>query len=48
VLRQRADVQRSRRVAASAIWPLLEPKWLSTKLKEKRFDLDLAGEPPPR
>ncbi|HZM59013.1 MAG TPA: glycosyltransferase family 2 protein [Vicinamibacterales bacterium] len=48
VLRQRADVQRSRRVDASAIWPLLEPKWLSTKLKEKRFDLDLAGEPPPR
>lgn len=41
VLRQRADVQRTRRVGASAIWPLLEARWLSTKLREKRFDLAL-------
>src|SRR5262245_45396418 len=43
VLRQRAEVQRTRRVDAAAIWRHLEPKWLSTKLKEKRFDLGLAG-----
>ena len=42
VLRQRADVQRTRRVDAAAIWALLEPKWLSTKLREKQFDLGLA------
>jgi GT2 family glycosyltransferase len=42
VLRQRVDVQRTRRVEAAAIWALLEPKWLSTKLQEKRFDLGLA------
>ena len=42
VLRQRADVQRTRRVETGAIWALLEPKWLSTKLREKRFDLGLA------
>jgi GT2 family glycosyltransferase len=39
VLRQRGAIQRSRRVDASAIWAHLEPRWLSTKLKEKRFDL---------
>jgi len=41
VIRQRAEVQRTRRVAASAIWSHLEPKWLATKRKEKRFDLAL-------
>ncbi|HEY1303483.1 MAG TPA: glycosyltransferase family 2 protein [Vicinamibacterales bacterium] len=41
VIRQRAEVQRTRRVAASAIWSHLEPRWLATKLKEKRFDLAL-------
>ena len=45
VLRQRADVQRSRRVGAEAIWPLLERRWLATKWSEKRFDVGLAGEP---
>lgn len=44
VLRQRALVQRTRRVGAGAIWPLLERRWLATKLTEKRFDVDLAGE----
>jgi GT2 family glycosyltransferase len=44
VLRKRALVQRTRRVGASAIWPLLESRWLSAKIREKRFDLDLAAE----
>lgn len=44
VLRQRARVQGTRRVAGGAIWPLLESRWLSTKIGEKRFDLGLAGE----
>jgi GT2 family glycosyltransferase len=44
VLGQRATVQRTRRVGAGAIWPLLERRWLSTKLAEKRFDVGLAGE----
>jgi GT2 family glycosyltransferase len=43
VLRKRARVQRSRRVSGGAIWPHLEARWLSAKLREKRFDLDLAG-----
>src|SRR5262249_43721135 len=34
VLGQRAAVQRTRRVGAGAIWPLLERRWLSTKLAE--------------
>jgi len=42
VLRQRASIQRQRRVDARAIWRLLESKWLSTKLHEKRFDLSVA------
>jgi GT2 family glycosyltransferase len=44
VRRQRAVVQRTRRVGASAIWPLLERRWLATKLSEKRFDVGLAGD----
>jgi GT2 family glycosyltransferase len=43
VLRQRAIVQGTRRVDAAAIWPLLERRWLATKLSEKRFDVGLAG-----
>jgi len=43
MLRKRAQVQRSRRVGASAIWPHLEARWLSAKLREKRFDVELAG-----
>jgi N-acetylglucosaminyl-diphospho-decaprenol L-rhamnosyltransferase len=44
VLRQRGVVQRTRRVGAGAIWPLLERRWLTTKWSEKRFDVGLAGE----
>jgi hypothetical protein len=42
-LRKRWHVQRTRRVEASALRPLLETRWLSTKLREKRFDAELAG-----
>ena len=42
MLGKRAQVQRARRVGTDAIWPLLEARWLSTKLREKRFDVDLA------
>jgi GT2 family glycosyltransferase len=43
VWRQRAVVQGTRRVGASAIWPLLERRWLTTKRREKRFDTGLVG-----
>lgn len=42
-LRKRRQVQRTRRVGAAALRPLLETRWLSTKLREKRFDAELAG-----
>ena len=42
-LRKRRQVQRTRRIDAAALRPLLETKWLSTKLREKRFDAELAG-----
>jgi GT2 family glycosyltransferase len=41
MLRKRAAIQRARRVGASAIAPLLDTRWLSTKLREKRFDTQL-------
>jgi GT2 family glycosyltransferase len=41
--RKRALVQRTRRVRADAIWVQLERRWLSTKLREKRFDVGLAA-----
>ncbi len=44
VARKRAAVQRTRRVEASAIWTQLERRWLSTKWREKRFDVGLAEE----
>jgi GT2 family glycosyltransferase len=44
LLRKRAQVQRTRRVGADAIWPHLEARWLATKRREKRFDLGLAGD----
>lgn len=44
MLRKRTDIQRARRVSASAIWPLLEPRWLSVKRREKRFDTAFAGD----
>jgi GT2 family glycosyltransferase len=43
VLRKRAAVQRSRSVAASAILPLLDTRWLTIKLREERFDTRLRG-----
>jgi GT2 family glycosyltransferase len=43
VLRQRAGIQRRRLVGADAIEPLLESRWLATKLREKRFDTQAAG-----
>ena len=44
LLRKRAQVQRTRRVGADAIWPHLEARWLATKRREKQFDLGLAGD----
>jgi hypothetical protein len=41
--RKRAVVQRTRRVGADVIWTQLERRWLSTKLREKRFDVGLAA-----
>ena len=41
-LRKRAAVQRTRRVAAGEIWRVLEPRWLGLKMREKRFDQDVA------
>jgi GT2 family glycosyltransferase len=43
VLVKRAEVQRTRRVGAAAIEPYLDTGWLSTKMREKRFDVGLAG-----
>jgi N-acetylglucosaminyl-diphospho-decaprenol L-rhamnosyltransferase len=42
VWRQRAQVQRTRRAPDQAIWRMLEPRWLLTKLREKRFDVRTA------
>jgi GT2 family glycosyltransferase len=44
VLRKRAAVQQGRRVDGAGIWPHLESGWLSTKLREKRFDTSLTGD----
>jgi len=41
-LRKRRQVQRTRRVDAAALRSLMEKRWLSTKLREKRFDAELA------
>jgi GT2 family glycosyltransferase len=46
VLRKRREIQRSRRVPVSAIEPLLETRWMATKLREKRFDGRLAERTP--
>jgi GT2 family glycosyltransferase len=43
VLRQRTDVQRTRVVRSADLWPHMERRWLSTKLREKRFDIGVAG-----
>ena len=41
MLRKRAEIQRARRVGAAEIEPLLDTRWLATKLREKRFDARL-------
>ena len=42
VLRARRAIQETRTVGASAIWPLLDKRWIATKLREKRFDVSTA------
>lgn len=42
VLRKRAAIQRAARAGGSAIWPLLERRWLALKRREKAFELELA------
>lgn len=42
LLRKRCHVQRTRRVAARTIREQLEPRWLSLKRREKRFDIGLG------
>jgi hypothetical protein len=44
-LRKRARVQQARTAPSRAIWDQLEPKWLALKMREKRFDADLAEQP---
>jgi GT2 family glycosyltransferase len=39
---QRRDVQRRRRSSWLRIWKLMDRRWLAIKLREKRFDLELA------
>jgi GT2 family glycosyltransferase len=46
MLRKRGGIQRTRRVGAGAIWPLLERHWLRTKRREKQFDSALAVQAP--
>ena len=43
MIRKRAQVQRTRRVAASVIWARLERGWLATKRREKKFDMKFAA-----
>lgn len=42
VWRKRRALQSRRRATLGELWRLLEPRWLRTKLREERFDLDLA------
>ena len=42
MLRKRAEIQRTRTVADHAIWAQLEPRWLRLKLREERFDREIA------
>ena len=41
-LHKRAAIQRTRSVPARAIWTQLEPRWLALKVREKRFDVEMA------
>ena len=43
VLRKRRQVQRTRRVEAARFGRCSRRSWLSTKLREKQFDAELAG-----
>ena len=45
VWRQRREVQRGRRSPWLRIWKLMDGRWLAIKLREKRFDRDLARRP---
>jgi GT2 family glycosyltransferase len=45
MLRKRAAIQESKRVGASALAPLLTRKWLLAKLREERFEAQLAARP---
>jgi GT2 family glycosyltransferase len=45
MLAKRRQIQANARVTADAVWPLLESRWLARKLREKRFDLGMAGVP---
>ena len=42
-LRKRAAIQRARSVPVRPIWNQLEPRWLALKVREKRFDVGMAG-----
>jgi hypothetical protein len=42
VLRKRAALQKSATASWRTIWPLLEPRWLALKRREKAFELELA------
>jgi GT2 family glycosyltransferase len=48
MLRKRAAIQRSRTIPSGEIWRHLEPRWLSLKLREERFDVGLACPEPGR
>ncbi|MEW6319598.1 MAG: glycosyltransferase family 2 protein [Acidobacteriota bacterium] len=43
--RKRAAIQNVRRASSADIWRQLEPRWLSVKVGEKRFDAREAGAP---
>jgi hypothetical protein len=42
IMKKRAVIQRTRRVEASVVELSLERGWLTTKIKEKGFDVGLA------
>jgi GT2 family glycosyltransferase len=45
ILRKRAATQRGRRVGVDAIAPMLTKNWLAVKLREERFEAELAARP---
>lgn len=42
--RKRREVQGRRQTASGRVWRLMERHWLSLKIREKRFDLQAAGQ----